>query len=295
MKKTSLGVFLLFSLILWPAVATAGQSVEFKYWRMVSEDVANLAVDVKAKGFPGGELAFNVYLDDEFLWREKASTDFEIDDFPLGLHTVAVVLADRRLGHYLELSGSSQRAVVSLQAEHACDGPGDPGCDDGNECSLDFCALQEGVYRCEFGVKPWSGNCCTSRFDCKIGWVCVSGRCEHCSTDIQCVDPNGCTTDRCQNGVCVHEPVPGCCDLEGACDDLDPCTVDDQCENGLCTGTPISCDVESDADAGHVGGDSTGSGCGAGTGSRTEMIMLFVLLLGLEASVATVRRYSPRD
>jgi len=56
------------------------------------------------------------------------------------------------------------------------------------------------------------------------------GRCE--------APPDDChaKVGRCQDGRCVYDFVEG-----AACDDRDPCTVDDTCTAGTCLGTPMPC------------------------------------------------------
>ena len=80
-----------------------------------------------------------------------------------------------------------------------------------------------------------------------------------CVTDSQCEDSNPCTTDECVGGACAHAgqegvecaTASGCtqgtCSAAGkcvaapvagrACDDLDPCTMNDVCDaSGKCVG-----------------------------------------------------------
>ena len=56
---------------------------------------------------------------------------------------------------------------------------------------------------------------------------------------VDCTDNNPCTADSCnaQQG-CVHNAAPG------ACDDGDPCTLQDSCQEGACAGTPKPCTSE---------------------------------------------------
>ena len=60
-----------------------------------------------------------------------------------------------------------------------------------------------------------------------------------CASDEQCNDYNECTTNRCNAGSCVFEPISGI-----PCDDGLYCTVDDACLNGACIGTARNCDDE---------------------------------------------------
>ena len=50
-------------------------------------------------------------------------------------------------------------------------------------------------------------------------------------------DGDTCTSDVCQEGVCVHTALEA-----GPCDDQDPCTKNDQCSAGQCGGESYSCD-----------------------------------------------------
>lgn len=50
-----------------------------------------------------------------------------------------------------------------------------------------------------------------------------------------CDDGNDCTTDSCQDGSCVHEPL-----FAGGCDDGSECTANDRCQEGECKGDPVA-------------------------------------------------------
>jgi hypothetical protein len=55
-------------------------------------------------------------------------------------------------------------------------------------------------------------------------------------TDAQdCNDGNPCTTDTCEDNLCVHT------NNTDACDDGNACTINDACVNGTCSGTAKSC------------------------------------------------------
>lgn len=287
-RRTAVG--LLASLgVLLPLVATAAPKVEIVSWNMVEFDVAALQVKVSGASYPGGDYALNVYLDDDFLRREMTSMMIELADFPGGLHTVAVMLVERHLGHYLQVPGGMTQDVVSFRAKWPCVGPGDPNCDDGNGCSLDFCTEAAGAYHCEYGVKPWSGTCCTSHFECAVGEVCAGNQCGPCAADEQCADENDCTQDRCEAGACVHEPLALCCNLEGSCDDQDPCTADDQCLAGLCIGTPESCTPDQDSDIGPQVESAGEGGCGVVRASRRGHIGPWLLVLLAMLTIAVAR------
>lgn len=65
--------------------------------------------------------------------------------------------------------------------------------------------------------------------------TCQDG-CYSCCSNAQCDDGNVCTTDRCTDGECFHDPN------QNACNDGNPCTDNDRCSNRACRGTPINCD-----------------------------------------------------
>ena len=97
-----------------------------------------------------------------------------------------------------------------------------------------------------------------------------------CATDQDCEDALGATLDACQSttcdaaaGVCVVGGLPD----EQACDDGNPCTIDDACEQGTCSGQPRDCDDDDpctvdDCDAKEDGGcvydDAVDTGCDDG-------------------------------
>ncbi len=124
---------------------------------------------------------------------------------------------------------------------------GDPACDDGNECTGDWCdmvlhtcvhsgATMEGTGctddgnictsdSCRGGICghsaaregefcPDEGNACTQD-------ICASGICSHPGAPLDgfpCTsDGEICTSDVCSSGSCAHPPVPGCCHADGAC------------------------------------------------------------------------------
>jgi hypothetical protein len=104
-------------------------------------------------------------------------------------------------------------------------------CDDGNVCTQDLCNPDSG---CEFtavsGVCD-DGNPCTLDDACS-GGKCIGGSVKDCD------DANPCTADTCSMVLegCNHTPV------EGACDDEDPCTLNDYCLDGQCvSGVGQSC------------------------------------------------------
>lgn len=76
---------------------------------------------------------------------------------------------------------------------------------------------------------------CEEPENCVVSGVCSGGVCIGEAPD--CDDGNVCTLDQCIPGLgCLSEPQ------YVACDDSDPCTVNDFCtENGVCVGTDFSC------------------------------------------------------
>jgi len=107
--------------------------------------------------------------------------------------------------------------------------------------------------------------CADSTFDdpvtyCKDGevwehtlehyWECDNGVCTEKTRWIEdhlvetCDDEDLCTTDTCEDGVCVHTPID--------CDDGDPCTID-TCVDGECVHTPVvSADFSADPTSGYA-------------------------------------------
>ena len=109
-------------------------------------------------------------------------------------------------------------------------------CDDGNECTKDFCAGVEGCQN-----ENLDGSECKDEDPCTAGDHCQAGECV--STPVICNDDNACTDDSCEvGGKCAFAPN------NADCDDLDPCTVADECGDGVCAGTPVNCECESDGD-----------------------------------------------
>ncbi len=110
--------------------------------------------------------------------------------------------------------------------------PGKPlVCDDGNVCTDDNCDPAIGCIHADNSDPCDDGNSCT------LLDQCGGGQCAG-SAILDCDDGNPCTKDAClPEGGCNHAAK------EGACDDLDPCTIGDTCIDGLCTSrTPANCD-----------------------------------------------------
>lgn len=88
------------------------------------------------------------------------------------------------------------------------------------------------------------GMTCDDGDPCNVGETCTAGVCGGGGP----VDCSGSATECRAAGRCDPEGVEGNCDLPGdaireleACDDTDPCTVEDRCERGSCVGVPPDC------------------------------------------------------
>ncbi|MGH2617893.1 MAG: hypothetical protein ACRDJC_21910, partial [Thermomicrobiales bacterium] len=96
-------------------------------------------------------------------------------------------------------------------------------CDDDNECTDDSCDPDTG----ECVNTPVAGRACNDGDPCTQGDVCdAAGNCA--GTPISCDDNNICTSDSCQDGDCVNEPIPGCCLRDEECPRGQIC-VDNRC------------------------------------------------------------------
>lgn len=106
-----------------------------------------------------------------------------------------------------------------------------PSCDDNNPCTTDSC--QPGV-GCVHAVAP-TGTACDDNNLCTNNDVCTAGVC--IGTSITCPsDGNVCTTEICN-------PTTGCDFVPNtaACNDANPCTLNDVCSGGVCNGTQKNC------------------------------------------------------
>ena len=165
----------------------------------------------------------------------------------------------------------------SCTVNDVCDGgqcSGEPmDCDDGDPCTTDSCffgACQNSEITCNDnnlctddacvgGICEFTHNntACDDGNGCTENDACSDGLCS--GTPVDCDDGDPCTTDSCTQGACSNIDIncddgSACTDdscgangcqftnNQNACDDVDPCTVDDQCVSGICVGTPIDCD-----------------------------------------------------
>ena len=106
--------------------------------------------------------------------------------------------------------------------------------DDGDPCTADVCDPRGGVTH-----TPLEGAVCDDGNPCTAGERCYTGLCAGGTARV-CDDGNSCTDD-----TCVPQAADGChfTPNTAACDDLDPCTLDDRCAAGTCApGRPKVCD-----------------------------------------------------
>ena len=129
------------------------------------------------------------------------------------------------------------------------DGSGEPLPCAADQCDIDgVCFDNEAVNPdnpCEVcrvltATDAWSfddTNTCDDGDACTADDACFEGTCM--GTIAICDSGNACTAGLCDpdTGDCVFENV------DGACDDGDPCTVEDTCAAGVCSaGAPLDCD-----------------------------------------------------
>ncbi len=149
-------------------------------------------------------------------------------DLAVALGTTTVCVSENAFGscdglRRCEVGGLSPCDAASPAAETCngrdddCDGANDEGpvsCDDSDPCTRDDV--------CTDGACVGTPTCaCETDADCEtpppgLDAACVSGRCGG-------------------DGACVYET------RVGACDDGDPCTVDDACDGGRCEAAALDC------------------------------------------------------
>ncbi len=107
-------------------------------------------------------------------------------------------------------------------------------CNDSNACTDDSC---NGTGVCEHTNNTAA---CSDGNPCTLDDTCSAGTCA--GTTKNCNDSDACTDDSCntQTGICEYS------DNTAACDDGNPCTIDDACNAGTCAGAAKNCD-DSDA------------------------------------------------
>jgi hypothetical protein len=126
-------------------------------------------------------------------------------------------------------------------------------CDDGNPCSVDYCAPSTACYATPLdGPVCDDGNACTQDEFCQIGHclgdpvdcddnsVCTLDSCIPASgcayADISCDDGDVCTNDICDDTTGCEHPFN-----TAPCDDNSVCTTADTCASGACVGTVVPC------------------------------------------------------
>jgi subtilisin-like proprotein convertase family protein len=113
----------------------------------------------------------------------------------------------------------------------ACVGGPLLNCDDGNECTDDFCDPVRGCDSTPNTAPCEDGNACTTPDAC-AGGACVAGPL------LNCDDGNVCTDDACDPGTGCQNPPN-----TAPCDDANACTSPDACAGGACVGgPPLNCD-----------------------------------------------------
>lgn len=149
-------------------------------------------------------------------------------------------------------------------AASACDGAGaclgTMGClEDMDPCTTQICIDSDcvGVPVFDGGTCP-GGLCCdgicvntmasntdcgTCGHPCSGGTSCRNGTCANCSTNEECNDGLGCTTDACDGVRCTHVVATGCF-IDGQCFRTDQTNPSNSCErcatNGQTTWVPSS-------------------------------------------------------
>jgi hypothetical protein len=102
-------------------------------------------------------------------------------------------------------------------------------CDDGIQCTDDFCEGDQCMH------APSDGPC-EDGDPCTLGDGCVQLECIPGTGVLDCDDGNPCTVDSCQ-------PMEGCIHAaaDGPCDDGLDCIVGESCVAGECKGYPLDC------------------------------------------------------
>jgi hypothetical protein len=131
-----------------------------------------------------------------------------------------------------------------------------PSCDDQNPCTVDTCleevyeavpaAVAQGILLDGCAYTPVEdGTTCADADACNGAETCREGTCTP-GTPVRCDDGDGCTEDRCVEGVCEHTRDPQCCAAttetcgDGADNDCDGAA---DCEDSECAGA-VGCVAE---------------------------------------------------
>jgi len=156
----------------------------------------------------------------------------------------ATELPDGSLGD----AGAADETSES-ESDTGTDGAIDAGVDGGEIADV----WQPNAQKCQEGCDD--GNQCTDDW-CEVGTGCI-----HTFNDAGCDDGNPCTsTDYCSQGGCQSGPiVQGCCIDAQQCSDNDSCTVDVCLSNNSCAHIPGLCQTDQDGDGVLDDGDESGS------------------------------------
>ncbi len=107
-----------------------------------------------------------------------------------------------------------------------CVGPKPIVCDDGSDCTSDFCDAKGGCF-----FPPNDGIKCDDGDACSGDSMCKGGKCAGFKWTV-CDDGNPCTADACDKAKgSVASPADG-----KSCNDGDACSLDDACLAGACKG-----------------------------------------------------------
>ncbi len=126
----------------------------------------------------------------------------------------------------------------------AVDRPDGTVCDDGNSCT-DGEICSEGL--CGGGVEVTNGALCDDGDPCSVLDQCDGGVCGGKPMDCSDLNVGQCVVGVCDAGACAEQEIESeecfCHDQEDgvACDDADPCTLNDVCTGGECRGDSKDC------------------------------------------------------
>ncbi len=147
-------------------------------------------------------------------------------------------------GDVCDASGNCEGSWDAELAECGC--PDDAWCDDGLDCTVEFCSSEK---KCVYTVKDGF---------CSIGKTCFAAEavnpnnaCQVCKPalsksnwqSLNCDDGNPCTDDTCNTATGCQSVT----DDTNSCNDGEPCTKDDHCEDGACVGY-CPCKVDGDCE-----------------------------------------------
>lgn len=123
-------------------------------------------------------------------------------------------------------------------------------CDDGSQCTKDFCIQGECESFPQSGTACSDGNLCTLDDTCS-GGVCTPGIPKSCSVDGPCLVPTCDGTSGKCGSAAAYAYAP--------CQDGSECTLGDHCEGGKCKSGPVWCYSDDPCIVGSC--DSTGLKC----------------------------------